>query len=591
MLPKEHYSLNIGKYTEILKLLRQRSAFISVFRLLVFAAVVCCIYLLVKHFSSIIVAAIILLSVLFIVLVRISLTLSAKRNLTRELLFVNKNELNILAGKENEFPSHAIVHDPAMHTYDLDIFGTRSIFHLLNRTTTTYGNKVLSQMLNEPILDEYTIKEQQEAIKVFSPQMETRQLITAHGLVEKEKEGKIEDVITWIKSTEKLSNKKWLNILRLILPVFNIISFIYYLDTDNLIPVSIGILACWLLVGIHFKYINDQHTLTGKKTTILQQYALILKHFYTADPGQSKMIMQLQNTAKNAHHEIFRLSKLMNLLDQRLNLLVNFILNSFFLYDLQCIIALEKWKTKNSTDFISWIQTVGKIEALNSLSAFAFNNPDYCYAEIIKDKPQILATQMAHPLISRNEQVANDIAAGINEKLLLITGSNMSGKSTFLRTLGVNLLLAQCGAPVCATTFKFTPLQILSSIRISDSLQDNTSYFMAELKRLREIITQLETGIPALVLIDEVLRGTNSDDKTHGSESLIIKLLKYNCLSLFASHDLSLSTLENTHQDKISNYCFESTITNGELLFDYRLHAGVATNKNASFLMEKMGII
>src|SRR5690606_36784456 len=147
-----------------------------------------------------------------------------------------------------------------------------------------------------------------------------------------------------------------------------------------------------------------------------------------------------------------------------------------------------------------------------------------------------------------------------------------------------------CGAPVCAESFSFSPMRILSSIRISDSLQDNTSYFMAELKRLREIISQLETGIPALVLIDEVLRGTNSDDKTHGSEALIIKLVKYNCLALFASHDLSLSLLQSRYQNKISNYCFESTIINNELRFDYQLHKGVATNKNASFLMQKMGI-
>ncbi|MEP7259025.1 MAG: DNA mismatch repair protein MutS, partial [Flavitalea sp.] len=139
--------------------------------------------------------------------------------------------------------------------------------------------------------------------------------------------------------------------------------------------------------------------------------------------------------------------------------------------------------------------------------------------------------------------------------------------------------------------FRFTPMCILSSIRISDSLQDNTSYFMAELKRLKDIISALETGRPALVLIDEVLRGTNSDDKTHGSEAFIKKLLHYPCLALFATHDLALSELEQTFPGMVGNYCFESVIINGELLFDYKLQRGVAKNKNASFLMEKMGII
>jgi DNA mismatch repair ATPase MutS len=167
----------------------------------------------------------------------------------------------------------------------------------------------------------------------------------------------------------------------------------------------------------------------------------------------------------------------------------------------------------------------------------------------------------------------------------------MSGKTTFLRTLGVNLVLAQCGAPVNATEFRFRPMKILSSIRVGDSLQENTSYFMAELKKLRAIIDTLETGEPALVLIDEILRGTNSDDKTHGSEEFIRKLIGFNCLTLFATHDLSLSVLENELAGQVDNYCFESVIKDGELLFDYTLQRGVARNKNASFLMKKMGII
>ena len=167
----------------------------------------------------------------------------------------------------------------------------------------------------------------------------------------------------------------------------------------------------------------------------------------------------------------------------------------------------------------------------------------------------------------------------------------MSGKTTFLRTIGVNLLLAQCGAPVCATSFSFSPMKLLSSIRISDSLQENTSYFMAELKRLQQIIIELETNEPALVLIDEILRGTNSEDKTHGSEQFIRRLLQYQCVCLFATHDLTLGKLEDEMPALISNYCFESTIKDDELYFDYTLQKGIAKNKNASFLMEKMDII
>jgi DNA mismatch repair ATPase MutS len=203
----------------------------------------------------------------------------------------------------------------------------------------------------------------------------------------------------------------------------------------------------------------------------------------------------------------------------------------------------------------------------------------------------ITATQLSHPLIPAKQRVPNDFTIGNKEKLILVTGSNMSGKTTFLRTTGVNLLLAQCGAPVCAAAFSFTPMQLLTSLRVSDSLQEQTSYFMAELKKLQQIIHSLQDGGPALVLIDEILRGTNSEDKTYGSEQFIRKLLLYPCLSLFATHDLSLGKMEEEKAGLISNYCFESIIEDDELHFNYKLQQGVARNRNASFLMKKMEII
>jgi DNA mismatch repair ATPase MutS len=222
-----------------------------------------------------------------------------------------------------------------------------------------------------------------------------------------------------------------------------------------------------------------------------------------------------------------------------------------------------------------------------------FNHPAWIWPVVNgNDGLSITGKALAHPLIPALENVANDFSIGKAEKLILVTGSNMSGKTTFLRTVGVNLILAQCGAPVSAASFAFTPMHILSSIRVSDSLQEHTSYFMAELKRLKHIITFLQQeSTPALVLIDEILRGTNSEDKTFGSEQFIKKLLQYNCLTMFATHDLSLGQLETALPGQLNNYCFESIIRDGELIFDYTLQRGIAKNKNASFLMEKMAII
>jgi DNA mismatch repair ATPase MutS len=267
------------------------------------------------------------------------------------------------------------------------------------------------------------------------------------------------------------------------------------------------------------------------------------------------------------------------------------------------MVALERWKTRYKADFPEWVEAVGRIECLNSLATFAFNHPEYVYPLPVERAggpgagPRgggdlfIEARQLAHPLIPVQRRVANDFSIGRNEKLILVTGSNMSGKTTFLRTVGVNLLLAQCGSPVCADAFDFTPMQLLTSLRISDSLQEQTSYFMAELKKLSRIIQQLETDAPALVLIDEILRGTNSEDKTYGSGQFARRLAGYRCLSLFAAHDLSLGQLEQELPGVIANYCFESVIEDGDLNFNYRLQKGVARNRNASFLMKKMRII
>jgi DNA mismatch repair ATPase MutS len=354
----------------------------------------------------------------------------------------------------------------------------------------------------------------------------------------------------------------------------------------------IGVSISWAVTGSFLRYISEQHQLISKKQAILDQYAAVLAVFNTIDTRDSALLQEEQTRTSSAHRAIRRLSQLASFFDQRLNVLVNIFLNSFLLYDLHVMAGLEKWKETYKANFHGWIDAVGNIESLNSLASLAFNNPEFIYPAPVQGQSLFIsATQLAHPLIPAAERVANDCAIGKDQQLILVTGSNMSGKTTFLRTAGVNLLLAQCGAPVCAGDFSFTPMQLLTSLRVSDSLQEHTSYFMAELKKLQRIIHHLQEGTPSLVLIDEILRGTNSEDKTYGSEQFIRKLLQYPCLSFFATHDLSLGSLEKELPGLVSNYCFESIISGDELHFDYRLRQGIARNRNASFLMKKMDII
>jgi DNA mismatch repair ATPase MutS len=587
----EQYQQKINHFTGKLQSIQEKLNFISILRLSSFILFVSAIYLCVRDFQYSLLFALLFFLVAFIVLVRIYFTLKDKKALNQKLLFINSNELGMLLGGLNQFDDGKNFLSHESYFDDLDIFGQRSLYHLLNRTTTSHGSLQLAKLLGAPLLQKENIEKQQEAVKILSADPGIRQMLIAHGLLNHEKDGNLSGINRWLKTSGHVHKKQWLLIVRWALPFLNIAAIIFYLQTDNYLPIAAGVIASWIVIGLFSAQINEQHKQIGEKQKILNQYADILKIFSNVNPSSSDLLYQLHAIAGQAHRTIKKLSQLTSFFDQRLNMVVNILLNSLFIYDIHCLIALEKWKEQHKDEFEKYIDCVGNIECLNSLGCFAYNHPGFVYPNINERSLYIEARQLAHPLIPENECVPNDFLIGRENQLHLVTGSNMSGKTTFLRTVGINLLLAECGAPVCAAYFSFAPMGILSSIRVSDSLQEHTSYFMAELKRLQNIIMQLQTDKPSLVLVDEILRGTNSEDKTHGSEQFIRKVLSYHCLSLFATHDLSLSELENELLGKISNYCFESVIQDGQLHFDYTLQKGVAKNKNASFLMQKMGII
>lgn len=587
-----YYKEKTGFYTAAVQSIKQKILLSSILRLVAFVAFFLTIYYYFDQRDGILLLLSLLLAGLFIVLVRRAFVLQDKKALLEKLLFINENETGILNGNPNQLDDGAAFDNGLGYTADLDIFGKGSVYHLLNRCTTAHGKERLSRLLHQPLSEPIEIAKRQEAVKQLSQQADKRQEITAYGLLNEEEEGNLHSVSTWLNAPTRLQQQKWLQVIRWIIPAYNIPFLLLYIANGNVTWLLIGVGTGWLITGIYAKYIHQQHQLLSKKQAVLNQYANILRSFHNVDAGDAVLLKELKQSAGNAGDAIRSLSKLSSMFDQRLNLLVNIFLNSIILYDLQCILSLEEWKKTHKEHFSGWLHTVGDIECLNALSTFAYNNPGFAYPLVKnQDTAFIETTSIAHPLIGEKERVPNDFSTGKNDRLLLVTGSNMSGKTTFLRTLGVNLILAQCGAPVCAASFSCSPMDILTSIRVSDSLQEHTSYFMAELKKLHLIIQQLQNGKPALVLIDEILRGTNSEDKTHGSEAFIKQLVQYNCITLFATHDLTLSSLENDYPGVVSNYCFESVIKDGNLYFDYTLQKGVAKNRNASFLMKKMGII
>jgi len=565
---------------------------LALVRLLLFAGFIYSIVLLVQGFTLPMLALVLALFAAFLGLVNFYYRLKDERSLWEKLAWLNTNELAVLDGDLNGFPDGAAYLDSEGYLDDLDIFGKRSLFHVFNRTTTSHGTAALSGLLRNSLLSPASILRQQEAVRALAGQSDRRQLLTAKGLLAGEAAGNLENIQSWLDTPPVLYQRKGLRILINVLTLCNLGTAYYYLSSNNYTPLVAGAIISWAITGSYAKYINQQHQLISRKQSILDQYAGIIGVFNTVDVGDSGLLKELHGQTEDAHKAIRQLSRLTSFFDQRLNVLVNIAFNTLFFYDLRCLAALERWKIAHRARFPQWIATVGSIECLNSLAGFAFNNPDYSYPVPVDGADLFIsATRLAHPLIPADRRVANDFSIGKDERLILVTGSNMSGKTTFLRTIGVNLLMAQCGLPVCAASWSFTPMNLLTSLRISDSLQEQTSYFMAELKKLRNIVHRLDTGAPALVLIDEILRGTNSEDKTHGSELFIRKLIGHHCLSLFATHDLLLGQLEEELPGVVRNYCFESVIDGDTLHFNYQLQRGVARNRNASFLMKQMEII
>jgi DNA mismatch repair ATPase MutS len=337
-----------------------------------------------------------------------------------------------------------------------------------------------------------------------------------------------------------------------------------------------------------------QNSITSK-SKILNKFAQSLILIETTE-FTSEYLKNIQkqlavNEGQSPSNAIHQLSAILKYMDSNLNILVSIILNGLFMFNLHLLLKVEKWKKQNQVNVPNWFESIATIDALSSLANFAYNHPDYVYPVKVEDNFEFAAENLGHPLIAEEQRVTNNVEITGWNQFAIITGANMSGKSTFLRTIGVNYILAMAGAPVCASNLNFYPIQIHSSIRTSDSLIKHESYFYAELKRLKQIIDELESGRKKLILLDEILKGTNSKDKQSGSIALIEQLLYYKSVGLFATHDLMLGELAGRFPGQVSNLCFEIQIENDKMIIDYKLHKGVCKNLNATYLMKNMGIL
>ncbi len=506
-----------------------------------------------------------------------------------ELIRLNRTELDVQKGRFDQLPDGEAFRD-SEHAFaeDLDMFGPSSFFQYLNRTGLASGASTLATWLCSN--DCTGIPQKQAAIRELSGQLEWRQDFTATARL-----------ISTPVSAEDLSG--WMRDYNPQIPAWTRplpLAFSGLSLTLGLLVILGLVPPAWLIVlffaGLAMtlpfaKKIGHLAMMTGKSQETFSQYRRLVEHI-EGHPFQSGHLVhlkgQLRETDLPVSDILKRFSRLLGSLDQRNNLLVAVFGNAFFLWDLRQAFRVEQWIRQYGGQTRSWFDALSGFDAWISLSNFAYNHPRYAFPEISRRQEGVLdARQLAHPLL-QGTVVPNDITIEKGH-FMVVTGANMAGKSTFLRAVSLSMVMANSGLPVAARSMVYTPMPLITSMRTADSLSRQESYFFAELKRLKVIVDHLKEG-PYFVVLDEILKGTNSKDKARGSRDFLARLLKMDATGLIATHDLSLCQVAD-HQPKVQNYFFDVEIRDGSLFFDYKLKPGVCANMNASFLLRKMGVV
>ncbi|MDN3674340.1 DNA mismatch repair protein [Flavobacterium branchiarum] len=589
----EQYQKNTSSYSDALNTINKKYNSISLLRLL--SVVLCFVfgYYYIKTADSVYSITAVLSFLGFVVLMRIHSRLSFQKKLTEALLKINKNEITFLKREKLPFENgqeFIDFHHP--YAYDLDIFGDHSLFQSLNRTGTFVGKKTLANQLLYT-LETNEINKNQEAIRELAPKLDWRQEFLALAIVGQDTKEAYEALLKW-KDSKSAPFSKVMSILMYALPALFGGLLIAYLITSNIVflsYLSFTFVLNTVVLGMFFKRIQTEIAKAENIDKIIKQYSLLVKEIEN-ESFKSEKLIALQNkliykNAKASTH-LKQLSELFSNMDTINNFVTALLFNGVFLFNIHVLKNLLNWKTNHAAVLGEWLDVIGEFEMLNSLANFSYNNEDFVFPEL-NTEFKIGFSNLSHPLLNPATRVGNEVKF-FPESFMILTGSNMSGKSTFLRSLGINMVLGGIGSVVCANKATIHPLPVLVSMRLSDSLSDSESYFFAEIKRLKQIMDALEEK-PAFVLLDEILRGTNSDDKRNGTIEVVKKIIAKKAIGAIATHDIEVCLTTNEYPDVLTNQCFEVEIKNNELHFDYTLREGICKNKSATFLMQKMGVI
>lgn len=530
--------------------------------------------------------------VAFIIVVNIQHKIATHENYLEKLLWIYQNEVELANGIDNGYDhGHSFKNDDHPYSSDLDLFGKASLYALINRCTTRLGSKKLADLMLIAH-DEAMILERQEAVKEICGQIQDtfnfRANLKGHD-AEKVEEIKYK-LSTQLTQQLQFIRSPFLGVLVKIMPFLTLALLVSALLFEG--PFW-GLLS---LVGLinagvvfyHMKSINKVYYGFSKGAALLVNYSLAVA-WTEKRQWKSTYIRKFFTDGEKVSSEIKNLAKIIQAFDTRLNILLSVVLNCFLLWDLRCSIGLDMWHQRAAQKVKDGLDRIGHFEELIAVGTLAFNQPEWIFPEI-SSQFCFRAKDLGHPLIIAEKRVTNDFNLEVIPTVDIITGSNMAGKSTFLRSVGINMVLAYLGAPVCAAGMRVSIFKVLTYMRIKDSLTESTSTFKAELNRLKMILANVAEHRNSLVLIDEMLRGTNSKDKFTGSKVFIERLVKLAIPALFATHDLQLSELKVVYGEQIRNFHFDIQMHSGEMEFDYKLKEGACKVFNAAILLKEIGL-
>lgn len=595
MAPNTWYTQRIDETLRQLSQTKTQINRISLLRVLLFVAGFAGLILFYRSGTWAVVLTVCCTFLPFFILVKVHNRLYFRKERLETQLQLNQDELEGLEGDYSAFDEGSEFVDAGHpYSYDLDLFGRKSLFQALGRTCTHIGKQTLATWMQHHLTEKAAIETRQESIRDMSRRMEFREAFRVTGSINRGADSDEEEISRWSQTPSVLQHLWWVKLCLWAVPGINIL--LLALGLLHILSLSWFGMMFTVFVILSFALIQRVTLIQesyGKKLKTLNRYAKLItlaKGETWQAPALRELTDKLDIDGHSPAEALTQLSKELDRLDLRNNQLLYVILEGSMFFQLRQIVRIERWKARYGKYLMGWLEAVGELDALCSLGTFAYNHPAYTYPTITNQPFCFLARNMGHPLMPEAQCVKNDATIPSRPYFLIITGANMAGKSTYLRTIGVNYLLACMGCPVCCESLTLYPAHLITSLRTTDSLSDNESYFFAELKRLKRIIDLLNKGQELFIILDEILKGTNSADKQKGSLDLIRQFMRLKADGIIATHDLLLGTLADQFPEYIRNYCFEADIKDNELTFSYRLREGVAQNMNACFLMRKMGI-